>query len=272
MGKYFHQLTIIILLAVVGAAIVGSGHVYADPVGPFEVPPINDDFDAGKNAPAPQSENGGFLNSLKEFFFGKPRYITYNRKKAIEYAQKWSDPNNPGKLNPKFERFDSYGLNLGGDCANFVLQMLLASGLEMNDDWYYKKENKDDFINKIPKLRNWFGYFSPEWAVAHDQFEYFSDKDNGFAVDTYEITSLDDLKKYSGKVKPGDLLYWDNSDNGDVDHATMITNIENGRLKYSAHTGDRYNADVYDKLAEKIDSGETPKLYIVKMKDKFEVE
>lgn len=72
----------------------------------------------------------------------------------------------------------------------------------------------------------------------------------------------------SGEIKPGDLLYWDFEGDDIIDHATMITDIDkNGYLKYSGHTVDQYNADVYEGLND----FSNVKLHIVKMKDKFQV-
>ena len=49
----------------------------------------------------------------------------------------------------------------------------------MNDEWYYKKGS---FIRKIPILNRVVDYFSPKWAVADDQYRYFSNKKNGFSM------------------------------------------------------------------------------------------
>lgn len=276
MGNYFHRFVVIILFLLVGTGIAGIGEADAARGGSFDVPRINGDFNGEPATQNAEEENGiwDWINSAWEWLFGESEAepIPYNREKALEYARQWSDPYNPGKVNPDFERFDKYGRNLGGDCANFVSQMLLAGGLEMNDDWYYHKEKKDSFINKIPGLRNYFGYFSPEWAVADNQYRYFSNLDNGYAEKTYEVATLEDLEKVenSGEVQPGDLLYWDFEGDGEVDHATMITNIDSGRLYYSGHTLDQYNADVYDSLDDLINRDKTPKLHIVKMKDQVE--
>lgn len=57
----------------------------------------------------------------------------YNRKKAIEYAEKWAY-----KRNPKYYNFDS----VGGDCTSFISQCVYAGCNVMNYKkhigWYYK--------------------------------------------------------------------------------------------------------------------------------------
>ncbi|MGA8943495.1 MAG: amidase domain-containing protein, partial [Thermoactinomyces sp.] len=218
--------------------------IYAEPAGgTFDVPQISEDF---------------------------ANFIVYDREKAVQYAKEWSDPDNPGKFHPDFVRLDNYGRSLGGDCANFVSQMLHAGGLKMNDEWYFDKENKDNFFYTFPLFRKFFRYFSPAWGVADSHYRYFSDKKNGFAEKTFKVSTIEDLVKVekSGEIKPGDLLYWDFEGDDIIDHATMITDIDkNGYLKYSGHTVDQYNADVYEGLND----FSNVKLHIVKMKDKFQV-
>ncbi|MBA4602737.1 amidase domain-containing protein, partial [Thermoactinomyces mirandus] len=176
-----------------------------------------------------------------------------------------------GKFHPEFERMDSFGTNRGGDCANFVSQLLHAGGLKMNDDWYYEKGT---FIRHIPILNRLIKYFSPKWAVADEQYCYFSDKNNGYSEKTFQVASIDDLRELEemGEIKPGDLLYWDYEDDGKMNHATIITNVNSGQLKYSGHTNDTYNKPIVDTLIQYYeDYGIEPKLRIVKMKDQIEI-
>lgn len=252
MSKINHPLKAIILLLFVAVTVFSTLEVYADPAGgTFDVPQIGEDF---------------------------TNFIMYDREKAVQYAKKWSDPDNPGKVHPDFVRLDKYGRALGGDCANFVSQMLHAGGLKMNDDWYFDKENKDNFFYTFPFFRKFFRYFSPAWGAADSQYRYFSDKNNGFAKETFNINTVDELNKLgkSGKIKPGDLLYWDFEGDGRINHATMISNVNNGQLKYTGHTSDTYNKSTKKTFKEYVilnkkygTSG--PKLHVVKMKDQFEV-
>lgn len=59
--------------------------------------------------------------------------MTYDRDKAISYAQQWAYSRNPSYYN-----FDT----VGGDCTNFISQCLHAGGCVMNytrdTGWYYK--------------------------------------------------------------------------------------------------------------------------------------
>lgn len=246
MRKMNHQVKVIILLLVVAITVFGTLEVYADPAGgSFDVPQISEDF---------------------------TNFIVYDREKAVQYAKKWSDEQSPGKLHPEFERMDSFGTKRGGDCANFVSQLLHAGGLKMNDDWYYEK---GIFIRHIPILNRLIKYFSPKWAVADEQYRYFSDKNNGYSEKTFEASSVDDLKelKKMGEIKPGDLLYWDFEGDGRINHATMITNVDSeGHLLYSGHTYDQYNANVTESFKHALRKNKNKtRLHIVKMKDQIEV-
>lgn len=49
--------------------------------------------------------------------------IQYDRKKAVEYAQKWAY-----KRNPNYYNYDA----IGGDCTNFVSQCIFAGSQVMN--------------------------------------------------------------------------------------------------------------------------------------------
>ncbi|MBA4602036.1 amidase domain-containing protein [Thermoactinomyces sp. AMNI-1] len=169
MRKMNHQVKAIILLLFVAITVFGTLEVYADPAGgSFDVPQISEDF---------------------------TNFIVYDREKAVQYAKKWSDPDNQGKFHPDIVRLDKYGRALGGDCANFVSQMLHAGGLKMNDEWYFDKENKDNFFYTFPFFRKFFRYFSPAWGVADSHYRYFSDKNNGYSEKTFQVASVDDLKE-----------------------------------------------------------------------------
>ena len=59
----------------------------------------------------------------------------YDREAAAEYAHKWAY-----KRNPEYYDFDG----MGGDCTNFISQVLEAGGARQNysrDGWYFNSLN-----------------------------------------------------------------------------------------------------------------------------------
>lgn len=195
--------------------------------------------------------------------FNKPSTVPYNREKVVDYMQKWSKEGEM-RVNPKYERFDDGFFGEGGDCANFVSQTLHESGIPMNDDWYYEKT---EYLWGLFEDSD----YSHAWTVANENYKYFSNPQNGFMEEEIEISSLDQIDEtyQSGKVKKGDLLYWDFDGDGKIDHATMITGVD-GELKYSGHTDDRFNASLAQVYLQIINEyGIEPKLHIVRMKDQI---
>lgn len=100
---------------------------------------------------------------------------------------------------------DQYGdLNdVGGDCANFVSQSLLARGWTMTDDWYSYDSGTD-----------WsaaWGYVPAfdEWLRAHPE---------------YGATEhpLNDRSQ----VKIGDLVVFDWDNDGSLDHIQVVSSVE----------------------------------------------
>lgn len=184
----------------------------------------------------------------------------YMRQNVVGYATnlKFSSPEqNDGIMtlsrnyNLKYERFDNawtwiYSMmRMGSDCASFVSQALVAGGIKTNNEWHYRKilkpySSKLGFNGETPCGRD----MTPVWARAKAQYDYFSNRDNGYINgEVITISSInemrEDVKKYD--IKPGDLLFWADDENG-VHHSTIITGIsKDGFIKYSGHCNDRVN-------------------------------
>ena len=71
----------------------------------------------------------------------------YNVAEAICYARQYALNYNPAYHNYNPE---------GGDCANFVSQVLLAGGLLMTDGWYYKYP---DVTSSWINCKSMYSYF-----------------------------------------------------------------------------------------------------------------
>ena len=181
--------------------------------------------------------------------------ISYNPEIGINYARKWAIEGRSieENHNPEYERFDLRG---GWDCANFGSQILHEAGLPMTKEWYYDKES---------------GFASDAWRLAHEHYKYFSNKENGYIEgEEIKITSLEELDNIfkSGVVEKGDLLYWDFTGDGEIDHTTVISSVD-GELKYTAHTTDKFDASVetgFRGILERASNNEEPTLHIVRLK------
>lgn len=106
--------------------------------------------------------------------------------------------------------------------------------------------------------------------MAQKQFDYFSDTENGYANGNYiTITSVDEIeeKVYEYNIQKGDLLYF-NDQQGNVEHATIISNIVDGQILYSGNTTRRYDYP----LADALQTGNYGGVYIVRIKDELDCE
>lgn len=105
---------------------------------------------------------------------------------------------------------------------------------------------------------------SDTWNNADAQYKYFSNSENGYSEgDTIKISSYkelqDALKTYN--IQTGDLLYWDDEGDGNANHATIISKVDDG-LYYAGNTSNRFDEKV---IAEQFKKYKC--LYIVHLKD-----
>ena len=208
----------------------------------------------------------------------------YNREAAAQYALDYSDAPNPeyidlgsdfnlSAVKGYIEYFMLYGKRAGSDCANFTSQALHAGDISMNEDWYYESEYNQSlrieyppymiqplqpymyFSNKSgithrPKDYN----FTSTWTVASKQYEYFSNKNNGYingSVLKMNGDGYNAIKPFLRffNIQKGDLMFYGNEDG--IYHSTMITDVlydtkdPNGnKIKYSAHSVIRTNKEL----------------------------
>ena len=139
--------------------------------------------------------------------------FNYNRESAVEYARQWQEPNR----NPDYPAY-------GSNCANFVSQSLVAGGMPTGGAW---------------GIYWFFGTRTTrEWHNASRQYQFFSDPFNGFVNNTYSVDKggINNLAQ-SGNVKPGDLIYFSNSNSSSIYHAAMIVRVEGGEIYYMHNSG-----------------------------------
>ena len=138
--------------------------------------------------------------------------MQYNRRAAIEYAQKWA----LGR-NPRYYNFDK----IGGDCTNFVSQCLYAGKKEMNYQeigWYYKNANQK----------------SPSWTGVEFLYQFLVNNKGagpqGIIVDKKQIEEGDVIQlSFDGNI---------------YGHTAIVTSIDYNKLLIAAHTIDSKNRDI----------------------------
>ena len=138
----------------------------------------------------------------------------YERKKAIQYAQKWAL-----KRNPNYYNYD----DIGGDCTNFVSQCIYAGSGVMNYTktfgWYYINAN-----NK-----------SPSWSGVNYLYN--------FLTRNFNATGPIGKKVSKEKVKVGDLIQLA-FNKSLFAHSLIITKIDDGEIFVTTHTDDSFNRNL----------------------------
>lgn len=163
----------------------------------------------------------------------------YNRANCLIYARKW--------YNSRNKMFFSYTY----DCANFVSQCLYAGGLNMYPFWHsYKLRSINIFEStRLYGVGKYFLNYSyrndwdvtSTWSCADVQYQHF--KNQYFVSKVITISNLSDLQnavKY-GKIRLGDLIYFDDDGNGTPNHAGIINNVDAKMIYYAGHTQERFN-------------------------------
>ena len=138
---------------------------------------------------------------------------SYDREQAVAYAIRWALDRNPA--------FYDYE-KLGGDCTNFISQVLLNGGAPMDYKetfgWYYLTANRK----------------SPSWTAVEPLYRYLiQPKKRGlFAVPaTRESVILGDVIQLS-------------FDGVTFRHTTVITEKREGELYVCAHSFDSKNRPI----------------------------
>ncbi|RFU71243.1 hypothetical protein D0469_02620 [Peribacillus saganii] len=157
--------------------------------------------------------DGGMLNTEtgETGFFNLERVedervaYTYDRLKAVRYAERWWND-----YNPAYKKFEV-------DCTNFVSQCLHAGGAPM---WGSPNRSKGWWM-----ARNTWSY---SWAVANALRIYLSNSRTGLRA--REV-------KTAGELNLGDVICYDFQGDGRFDHNTIVTAKDaNGMPLVNAHT------------------------------------
>lgn len=133
--------------------------------------------------------------------------------RQLAYAMRyWKDYNlaEYGTMNP-----------IGGDCANYVSQTLVARGWEQRDDWYSRDAG---------------AAHSATWTYCPAMDPWLSEHAAEFGLTKRSIDERD-------KVKVGDIVFFDWNDNDSPDHTTIVSEVftePDGtvRIKSASHNQD----------------------------------
>jgi len=137
----------------------------------------------------------------------------------------WKDYNTSeyGDLNP-----------VGGDCANFASQTLIARGWTMNDDWY----NHD-------AAASW----SPSWGYVPAFDDYFAANASKYGFQKLSFSQAD-----RAKVSLGDIGVFEWANDGYRDHIEVVDKIThvNGTIKisFASHNDDYEYRDLDETITK----------------------
>ena len=134
----------------------------------------------------------------------------YDRKSAVEYAQKWAF-----KRNPKYYNFDS----VGGDCTSFVSQCIYAGSKIMNYKkhigWYYNSSNDR----------------SPSWSGVEYLYNFLTTN-----------KSVGPIAKISNKnaIQKGDIIQLKFVGKNQFSHSLLVVDRKETEIYVATHTEDSY--------------------------------
>ncbi|GAB3586652.1 hypothetical protein GCM10027406_37160 [Leifsonia lichenia] len=156
------------------------------------VPPAAN-FQAGSVDVALTGKNGKAIASSDKAYDYR---VATPVDKQLAYAMTyWKNYNTAewGDLNP-----------VGGDCANFVSQTLIARGWQMNDEWYNKNAAAD---------------WSPAWGYVPAMDSYFQANAASLGLTEYPLDQRQN-------IKVGDIVMFDWNDNDSLDHVQIVSAVE----------------------------------------------
>ncbi len=148
--------------------------------------------------------------------------LTDNRKKAVKYADQFAGAANTiekgFKYNSDYKNYNYYG----GDCANFVSQILYESGsFSKTRLWNYKNNSG-----------------TKAWVNAHAFNQYMINSGRASLIDR---GSYQEVLESSYKLLPGDYIAYQRG--GEVKHVSIVTGFDsNGYPLINSHNSDRYRA------------------------------
>jgi hypothetical protein len=200
--------------------------------------------------------------------------INYNREKAREYALKWATSSNKEYYN---------FINDGGDCTNFVSQVLRAGGLDFVGSkanatsiksWFYYSSNLPNRSSTWTAANPFNLHFGKEYKRAYDYREYKIEDALKNWDNIYSSIYIGDIVQYS---RPNNIAFHSQAITDVLDkntiyfsqHSNSIENFyKNGNLKYYLlGKPNDYNFLIYNIKEEKNTSMRSKKEELINEED-----
>lgn len=175
--------------------------------------------------------DAAYLDYLHALDAGAPKFDSvfnaeatgaFDREKALRYAVKHSGVRvlpGGGKYNGKYKIYTF----AGGDCANFVSQVLHAGGIPMGHGWHYTKEG------------------STAWVQSESLVWHLLSSGRGlrlFRGTFSEAGSGVQPESPAGRLEPGDIIAYEKK--GQVSHVAVVVGKDpRGYVTIASHTADR---------------------------------
>lgn len=188
------------------------------------------DVQAGALRPPPGEVAG--VDLAEEQAAGRKRY---DREAAVAYADRycgdaWGCGNNHRYNREKYRDYDG----IGGDCTNFVSQVLGpdGGGLRMDGAWYYRGKGASGAGStawvQSQALANYLVYSGRGRLLARDAFPNLTKPTSRFPEGAVRALELGDVIAYNEK--------------GHIDHLAVVTAFDSrGYPLVNSHTADRYH-------------------------------
>lgn len=146
--------------------------------------------------------------------------------------------------------------NLGGDCANFVSQCMLASGIHYQDDWkVYRNNSNYSAPTSVDQLNNTWELCAPKtspWISAAEFKNFWKNRVTTHVYKGSQITANPSLA-WNLSIVQGDVIQMaSNILNivGNAEHTMYVTGYANSSYILTYHSGEEAGKNLLDICAK----------------------
>lgn len=186
----------------------------------------------------------------------------YSRTKALEYMDAYAE-------SPNRSEYSYFDGGLGGDCTNFVSQVLRHSGMgDLFDNRYtnYTQPSADSYKSWYFKNAT-YPNRSTSWTGAHEFRYHWANVNNtgnnrAYSYKVYTVSSfLDNFENIRASIGWGDVIQHIYASNGVTWHSQVVsrTGVPYGGfydIKVAQHSPDLLERSLYDMLKSRKDNGQ----------------